>query len=173
MAWGVKSTTWLASIQVTELNVHPTWNFRWIFHLTWNFAAWCAAGTGQTEAFGRGCVKTAKQSLSRFDPDIVNPFSFSQAHKLTKHAKCVWCGLQEPRIAFLMTYEARKGSCPRQLHRLHHSLHAQDADHPLEVIGQHMQAHLRAHMLNGLRQEVCPAHPVFQRAEDVFHCAPA
>jgi hypothetical protein len=36
-----------------ELNVHPTWNFRWIFHVTWNFAAWRAAGTGQTAAFGQ------------------------------------------------------------------------------------------------------------------------
>lgn len=36
-----------------------------------------------------------------------------------------------------------------------------------------MQAHLGAHMLEGLRQEVRRAHPVFQRAKDMFHRAPA
>jgi hypothetical protein len=84
--------------KLLELNVHPTWNFRWIFHLTWNFAAWCAAGTGQTAAFGRGCVKTAKQSLSRFDPDIVNPFSFSQAHK-ARQVRLVWLAGTKNRVS--------------------------------------------------------------------------
>jgi hypothetical protein len=49
-------------------------------------------------AFGRGCVKTAKQSLSRFDPDIVNPFSFSQSHK-ARQVRLVWLAGAKNRVS--------------------------------------------------------------------------
>ena len=48
----------------------------------------------------------------------------------------------------------QRGSRPRQPHRLHRSRNTQDADHPLEVVSQHVQAHFGVHVRQGLGEEV-------------------
>ena len=48
----------------------------------------------------------------------------------------------------------QKGSGADQLHRLHRFRDAQDADHPLQVICQYVQAHFSAHVGEGARQKV-------------------
>ena len=45
---------------------------------------------------------------------------------------------------------------------------AQDVDHPLQVVSQHVQAHLRTHVGERAGQEVRRAHPVLNRPEDVL-----
>jgi hypothetical protein len=47
-------------------------------------------------------------------------------------------------------------------------LDTEDADDPLQIIGQNVQAHLSRRGLEPSRQEVSGAHPAFERAEDMF-----
>lgn len=42
------------------------------------------------------------------------------------------------------------------------------AHNPLQVIGQHLKAHLRAHSPERPGQEVCRTHPVLERTEDML-----
>jgi len=49
---------------------------------------------------------------------------------------------------------AEAPSSAQQSHRLDHPGHAEQFEHALEVIGEHMQAHLGGHVLQPPRQEV-------------------
>lgn len=60
-----------------------------------------------------------------------------------------------------------------QPHRLHRPRDSQNPHYPFEVVRQHLQAHLGAHMRQGLGQEVRRAHPVLERAEHVLHRTPS
>src|SRR4051794_28944603 len=47
-------------------------------------------------------------------------------------------------------------------------LDAQDSDHPLQVVGQHVQGHLGCRGLQALREEVCGSHPALERTEGML-----
>lgn len=59
----------------------------------------------------------------------------------------------------------RRGLCP---HRLHQGLDSDDLHHPFEVVGQHVQAHLRADARQGPCEEMVRAHPHFERCEGML-----
>ena len=54
---------------------------------------------------------------------------------------------------------------PLRTHRFRRAQHLHDS---LDVVSQHMQAHLSANVLEPAREEVRCAHPVLQRAEDML-----
>ena len=45
---------------------------------------------------------------------------------------------------------------------------AEDVDHPLHVVGQHLQAHLRFDLFEGLGQEMGASHPGLEGSEWMF-----
>jgi len=51
-------------------------------------------------------------------------------------------------------------------------LRTEDLQHPLQVVGQDMQAHFRSDARQGLGQEVGRAHPRLERPEGVFYRLP-
>jgi hypothetical protein len=55
---------------------------------------------------------------------------------------------------------------------LHHRPGAQDGDHPLHVVGQHVQAHLRADPVQGAGEEVGGSYPGLNGAEGVLRRPP-
>lgn len=55
----------------------------------------------------------------------------------------------------------------------HQGSHADDLYHPLQVVGEDMQAHFRSHMLQGAHQEVSCTHPEFDGAEGMLHRLPS
>jgi len=52
-------------------------------------------------------------------------------------------------------------------------LDAEDIDHPLHIVGEHLQAHFRFDLFKGLGQEVAAAHPRLQGSEGMFDGLPA
>ena len=52
-------------------------------------------------------------------------------------------------------------------------LDAEDIDHPLHIVGEHLQAHFRFDLFKGLGQEVATAHPRLQGSEGMFDGLPA
>ena len=44
-------------------------------------------------------------------------------------------------------------------HRLDERLHSEDGDHPLQIVGENVKAHLRADLFEGAQPEVGRAHP--------------
>jgi hypothetical protein len=65
------------------------------------------------------------------------------------------------------------GTChPPCPHRLHQRNDPQHLHHPLQIVGKHMQAHLRAHPAQGLRQKMSRSHPRLDRAEQMLDCLP-
>ena len=53
-------------------------------------------------------------------------------------------------------------------HRLHERLDAQDGDHPLQIIGENVEAHLCSDLFEGLGQKVGRSHPRFDGPERMF-----
>ena len=53
-------------------------------------------------------------------------------------------------------------------YRLDHRLHPEDGDHPLEIVGENVKAHLGSHFSEGARQKVGRAHPGFDGPERVL-----
>ena len=51
--------------------------------------------------------------------------------------------------------------------------HSQDGNDALEIVSQHVEAHLRADALDGPGQKVGRTHPGLQRSERVFDGLPA
>ena len=58
---------------------------------------------------------------------------------------------------------------PLCLHCLHQRNDPQDLHHALQIVGQHVQAHLRADLGQGLCQKMCGTHPGLDGSERVFH----
>jgi hypothetical protein len=52
--------------------------------------------------------------------------------------------------------------------RLRNCFGTKQLDNPLHGVGEHVQAHLRAHPLESARQETRRAHPGFDRAKRMF-----
>ncbi len=52
---------------------------------------------------------------------------------------------------------------------LHERPHAEDIDHPLHVIGEHLQTHFRFDLLKGLGQEIGAAHPRLEGSERMLN----
>ena len=50
----------------------------------------------------------------------------------------------------------QRSSCPQQPHLPHRLRHSQNPHHPLQVVCQHVQTHLRAHMHQGLGLDESP-----------------
>src|SRR3978361_303146 len=57
---------------------------------------------------------------------------------------------------------------PQCTNRLHRSGNAQDVDHALQVVCEHVKTHFGADVGQPARQEVRRTHPVLERSEDVF-----
>jgi hypothetical protein len=53
-------------------------------------------------------------------------------------------------------------------HRLDERLHPEDGDHPLQIVGENVKAHLRADLFEGAQPEVGRAHPRFDGSEWMF-----
>lgn len=53
-------------------------------------------------------------------------------------------------------------------HRPDQRSDAEDRDHPLHIVGQHVEAHLGSHLGQGLGEEVRRAHPGLDRSERVL-----
>ncbi len=64
-----------------------------------------------------------------------------------------------------MSLFLRVGGHHSRLDRVEERRHAENRQHPFEVVRQHMQTHLSAHMLEGFHLEVGVAHPGFQGPE--------
>ena len=62
---------------------------------------------------------------------------------------------------------------PSRLDCLKERLHPEYRQHPFEVVRQHMQTHLGAHMLERFHLEVGRAHPGFQCAERMLDGFPS
>lgn len=56
-----------------------------------------------------------------------------------------------------------KGSAAHRSHRFHRLRGAQDLHYPLEVVGQHIQAHFRVHIAQATSKEVGVADPMFSK----------
>jgi hypothetical protein len=53
-------------------------------------------------------------------------------------------------------------------HRLDERLHPEDGDHPLQIVGENVKAHLRADLFEGAQLEVGRAHPRLDGSEWMF-----
>ena len=56
--------------------------------------------------------------------------------------------------------------------RRHERLDPEHVDHPLHIIGEHLQAHLRPHIFERFGEEVGGAHPGFESSEGVLDGLP-
>ncbi|QDL05994.1 hypothetical protein PALA37_02515 [Pseudomonas aeruginosa] len=65
--------------------------------------------------------------------------------------------------------EPQENGRPQAPQCLYRTGNAEDVHQPFEVVGQHMQAHFRADSGQRSGQEVCRAHPMFERAKRVLH----
>ena len=54
-------------------------------------------------------------------------------------------------------------------HRLQQAFGADDFHHPFQVVGEHIQAHLRTHPVQLSGQEVRCAHPLLERPEGMLN----
>jgi hypothetical protein len=61
----------------------------------------------------------------------------------------------------------RKGLSGRP-HRLDHWLHPEDGDHPLEIVGENVKAHLSSYLFERARQKVSRAHPPLDGPKRMF-----
>ena len=78
------------------------------------------------------------------------------------------------RVTCCATAADRAGSRARSgRDRLHQRLDAEDIDHSLHIVGQHLQAHLGFDLFEGPGQEVSAAHPCLERAERMLDGLPA
>ena len=68
--------------------------------------------------------------------------------------------------------EGAYGSCndgnPYRREGFQQSRHANDVQHPLEIVGEHRQAELPAHLPQAFQQEVALIHPPLHRAEGML-----
>jgi hypothetical protein len=53
-------------------------------------------------------------------------------------------------------------------HRLHQRPGAEDGDHPLQIVGENVEAHLRSNLSRVLVLKWVTPHPGLERAEGVF-----
>src|ERR1700722_19491929 len=53
-------------------------------------------------------------------------------------------------------------------HSLDERLHPEDGDHPLQIVGENVKAHLRADLFEGAQPEVGRAHPRLDGSEWMF-----
>jgi hypothetical protein len=53
-------------------------------------------------------------------------------------------------------------------HRLDERLHPEGGDHPLQIVGENVKAHLRADLFEGAQLEVGRAHPRLDGSEWMF-----
>ena len=62
---------------------------------------------------------------------------------------------------------------PLCLHGLHQRHDSQDLHHAFQIVGQHVEAHLRADLGQGPGQKMCRTHPGLDRAERMFGRLPS
>jgi hypothetical protein len=60
------------------------------------------------------------------------------------------------------------GGAQAAAHRLDERVHPEDGDHPLQIVGENVKAHLRADLFEGARPEADRAHPRLDGSEWMF-----
>ena len=58
--------------------------------------------------------------------------------------------------------------CSGGPHRLDERLHPEDGDHPLQIVGENVKAHLRADLFEGAQPEMGRAHPRLDGSKRMF-----
>lgn len=116
----------------------------------------------QPSAYGPGCVKNL------IFPIISRAIVGASAHLLFRcslrraYPFCVTTGVPEASQVGLMSPFFRVVECHLRLDCLKERFHLEYRQQPFEVVRQHMQTHLGAHMLERLHLEVGRAHPGFK-----------
>jgi len=90
----------------------------------------------------------------------------------------LWWSRPELTVLALQSREGNLGPSPerpwqaplgaQQSHRFHRLVHPEQVDDSLEVVGEHLQAHLGAHILQSAREEVRRPHPLLQSSEHML-----
>ena len=102
----------------------------------------------------RGCVRTASLRFTRDPGDRDTPSGAFWNIQCVQRGQALVCSLRRPKARYPRVKAVRRRSRAHQTHRLHRFGNAEHLHHSLEVVSQHVQAHLGANMLESSSEEV-------------------